>query len=71
MCAATVTTLREDGCITMDKDAVSKAAAKNSWYQILILKVQDNEWHPHKSQEVAYFRPYFSVRDSLAVVGAW
>ena len=43
VCAATVTTLIEDSCITMDEDAVSKAEAEDPGYQMLILKVQGNE----------------------------
>ena len=53
----------------MDQDAVSKAATEDPGYQMLILKVQGKQWHPHKSQEVAYLRLYFSVRDRLAIVG--
>ncbi|KAG0715319.1 hypothetical protein GWK47_012212 [Chionoecetes opilio] len=68
VCAATVSTLIEYGCITMDEDAVSKAAAVDPGYQMLISEVQGNEWHPHKSHAVACLRPYFSVRDRLAVV---
>ena len=52
----------------MDEENVARAAADDSEYQMLISKVRSGDWHPHKAQETPCLRPYYAVRDRLAVM---
>ncbi|XP_063889726.1 uncharacterized protein K02A2.6-like [Scylla paramamosain] len=51
----------------LDESAVRKSAADDPVYQLLLAKVLAADWHPHKAQEVACLRPFYGVRDRLAV----
>ncbi|MPC54822.1 Retrovirus-related Pol polyprotein from transposon opus [Portunus trituberculatus] len=52
----------------VDEGEVKRAAAGNPTYQMLAAKVLAGDWHQHKAQEVASLRPFYGMRDRLAVV---
>lgn len=52
----------------VDESEVKRAAADDPVYQMLAAKVTAGDWHTHKSQEVASLRPFYGVRDRLAVM---
>ena len=64
----TVAVLNQDGSVVMDEETVTRAAAEDPKYQLLLSKVQSGDWHPHKPQETPCLRPYYAVRDRLAVI---
>lgn len=66
--AMTVAVLNQDSSIVMDEETVAKAAAEDPDYQLLMKKVQSGDWHPHKGQEIPCLRPYYAVRERLAVI---
>ena len=68
MCSATLASLSLDDNITLDEDDVKEAAGKDPVYQILLRKVESNDWCAHKAQESLCMRPFYTVRDRLAVV---
>ena len=51
----------------LDEAVVRKFAADDPVYQLLVAKVLAADWHQHKAQEVACLRPFYGVRDRLAV----
>lgn len=64
--AATVAILEEES-YTLDEETVRRAAEDDPVYQLLLAKVIADDWHPQKSQEIACIRPFYGVRDRLAV----
>ena len=64
--AAVVATAGDEGHI-LDETVVRRFAADDPVYQLLLAKVLAGDWHQHKSQEVACLRPFYGVRDRLAV----
>ncbi|KAG0701317.1 Retrovirus-related Pol polyprotein from transposon 17.6 [Chionoecetes opilio] len=70
VCAVMSAALEHDGPVTMDEEMVAKAASEDPAYQLLFNKVMSGDWHQHKAQEAPCLRPYFTVRDRLAVVGS-
>ena len=64
--AATVTVL-EQNIHMLDEETVRRAAEGDPTHQLLLAKVMADDWHPHKSQEIACLRPFYNVRDRLAV----
>ena len=54
---------------TMDEQTVEEAALEDPTYQLLIARVTAGDWNPKKSQEIACLRPFYSVRDRLAIAG--
>lgn len=64
--AAVVAAATHEGHI-LDEDVVKRFAADDPVYQLLLAKVSAGDWHQHKSQEVACLRPFYGVRDRLAV----
>ena len=67
MSAATVAALDLSGCVTIDEEIVSQVALEDPTYQMLVSKVNSGDWEPRKSQEPVCLRPFYSVRDRLAV----
>ncbi|XP_076049693.1 uncharacterized protein LOC143030430 [Oratosquilla oratoria] len=65
--AAVIATAGYKGHI-LDESAVRKIAADDPVYQLLLAKVLASDWHQHKSQEVTCLRPFYGVRDRLAVI---
>lgn len=53
MAAATVSALTNNDSITLDDSAVLQATANDPVYQLHVAKVQEGDWHPHRSQEIA------------------
>ena len=66
--AVTVAVLNQDGSIIMDKETVTRAAAEDPEYQLLLSKVQSGDWYLHKAQEAPCLCPYYAVRDRLAII---
>ncbi|XP_063888612.1 uncharacterized protein K02A2.6-like [Scylla paramamosain] len=64
--AVVIATAEHEGHV-LDESAVRKSAADDPVYQLLLAKVLAADWHPHKAQEVACLRPFYGVRDRLAV----
>ncbi|MPC22051.1 hypothetical protein E2C01_015057 [Portunus trituberculatus] len=64
--AAVIATVEHEDHI-LDESAVRKSAADDPVYQLLLAKVLAADWHQHKSQEVACLRPFYGMRDRLAV----
>lgn len=52
----------------MDEEEVKRTAAGDPTYQMLVAKVMGGDWHQHTAQEVASLRPFYGVRDRLAVM---
>lgn len=69
MVAAIVATLDLSGCTTIDEGLVLRAALKDPSYQLLIAKVTNGDWSLHRSQEFVCLRPFYNVRDRLAMSG--
>ncbi|XP_045122674.1 uncharacterized protein LOC123511117 [Portunus trituberculatus] len=67
MSAAAVAALDLSGCTTIDEEMVLQVALEDPTYQSLVSRVCSGDWRPHKSQELACLRPFYSVRDRLAV----
>ena len=65
--AATVCALDIDELITLDDTTVRQVAAEDPEYQLLVSKVSAGDWHQHRAQELSCLRPFYSVRDRLAV----
>ncbi|XP_064106806.1 uncharacterized protein K02A2.6-like [Macrobrachium nipponense] len=63
---ATVAALEPD-IIELDEDYVRSAASNNSVYQLLLARVAAGDWPQQKSQEISCLRPFFGVRDRLAI----
>ena len=54
-------------CVAFKEEDIQKAATDDPVYQMLIAKVLANDWHTIKSQEATCLRPFYGVRDRLAV----
>ncbi|XP_076043625.1 uncharacterized protein LOC143026741 [Oratosquilla oratoria] len=67
MSAATVAALDLSGCATIDEEMVLQTALEDHTYQSLVLRVSSGDWEPHRSREPACLRPFYGVRDRLAV----
>lgn len=67
MSAAAVAALDLSGCTTIDEEMVLQVALEDPTYQSLVSRVCSGDWRPHKSQELACLRPFYNVRDRLAV----
>ena len=63
--SATVSAL-EEGHV-LDEEMVKKATVDDPVYQLLVARVLAGDWHPQKAQEIACLRPFYGVRDRLAV----
>ena len=48
---------------------VKRAAAEDPIYQLLLAKVMTGDWHQQKAQEIACLRPYYNIRERLAMAG--
>ncbi|XP_076053696.1 protein NYNRIN-like [Oratosquilla oratoria] len=67
MSAATVAALDLSGCVTIDEEMVLQTALEDHTYQSLVLRVSSGDWESHRSREPACLRPFYGVRDRLAV----
>ena len=65
--AAVVDTLHSEYLI-LDEEEIQRIASEDPVYQNLMAKVMTNDWHDKKSREAPGLRPYYSIRDRLAVV---
>ncbi|XP_064111230.1 uncharacterized protein K02A2.6-like [Macrobrachium nipponense] len=63
---ATIAALEPD-IIVLDEDCVRSAASNDPVYQLLLARVTAGDWPQQKSQEISCLRPFFSVRDRLAI----
>ena len=53
--------------IVMDETSVAHAAMEDPVYQLLHTRVSANDWPRSKAEELACLRPFFNVRERLAV----
>ena len=51
----------------MDEGVLRQAAVQDPVYQLLVARVLAGDWCAQRSQELACLRPFYSVRDRLAV----
>ncbi|MPC28205.1 hypothetical protein E2C01_021401 [Portunus trituberculatus] len=51
----------------LEESVVRRFAADDPMYQLQLAKVLAADWHQRKSQEVACLRPFYDLRDRLAV----
>lgn len=70
VCAVTAAAFDYNCTVIIDAEMVAKSAADDPTYQVLLNKVLSGDCHQHKAQEAPCLRPYFMVRDRLAVVGS-
>ncbi|XP_064104048.1 uncharacterized protein K02A2.6-like [Macrobrachium nipponense] len=63
---ATVATLEPD-IIMLDEDCVRSTTSNDPVYQLLLARVAAGDWPQQKSQEISCLRPFFGVRDRLAI----
>ncbi|XP_063889336.1 uncharacterized protein LOC135116054 [Scylla paramamosain] len=63
--AATVAVLENDENIIMDSMTMVKAATEDPDYQLLITKVTEGDWHPHRAQELTCLRQFSPVLSLL------
>ena len=63
---ATVAALGEE-VLVLDEECVKSAASSDPVYQLLRARVSAGDWPKQKSQEIVCLRPFFSVRDRLAI----
>ena len=49
--------ITHEGRLTINGDDIEKAAVEDPMYQMLIIKVQEGDWHAKRSQEVQWLRP--------------
>ncbi|XP_076031185.1 uncharacterized protein LOC143019432 [Oratosquilla oratoria] len=67
MSAATVAALDLSGCATIDEEMVLQTALEDHTYQSLVSRVSSGDWESHRLEEPACLRPFYRVRDRLAV----
>lgn len=67
LAAAVVASLDLCNSLTLDKDMVLQAAQDDPVCQLLLARVLAGDWHTQRSQGVACFIPYYSVREWLGV----
>ena len=64
---AAVDEIKHEGGLTVGEEDVTKAAAEDPVYQMLIAKLQNGDWHAQRSQEVQCLKHFYNVRDRLSV----
>ena len=67
LAAATVAALEFSERLALDEEAVLKESQQDPTYQLLVAKVLAGDWNSNKGQEIACLRPFYNVRDRLAV----
>ena len=66
MSAATIAALDLSGYVTIDEEMVLLVALEDPNYQLLVSRVSNGNWRPHKSQELVCLRPFYSVQGMCA-----
>ena len=61
--------LESEDVMVMDQETVISAAREDPVYQLLVSRVCNRDWPPSKSKELECLKPYFGVRERLAVSG--
>ncbi|XP_064111264.1 uncharacterized protein LOC135218745 [Macrobrachium nipponense] len=62
--AANLAAVEHDSCVVDE----ASAAVSNPVYQLLMARVLAGDWADRKSQEVACLRPFYGVRERLAII---
>ncbi|ROT64449.1 hypothetical protein C7M84_017609 [Penaeus vannamei] len=67
--AATVASLDLSEHATLNEELVKQVAVEDPSYQLLVESVTNSDWGSYRAQELACLRPFYCVKNRLAVAG--